>query len=239
MAQPPSIRAAKRSELERAVDVIALAFAADPFTRWVFPEASDFLEYFRGILREFGRPGVEHESVYVAGDFAGAAIWLPPGVHPDDGALGELIENGIRGQRQKDFLAVFEQMNTSHPEEPHWYLPMIGVDPSRQSGGVGSALMQHALARSDRAGVPAYLESSNPANISLYERQGFEILGEIRVADSPVVTPMLRRPLLRAFLLASMLLGAAACASVPAAPVESDEPPVGRVDPRFVADGQP
>ena len=194
MAPPPPIRAAKRSELERAVDTIALAFVADPFTRWVFPEASDFLEYFRAVLREFGRHALEHESVYVADDFAGAAIWLPPGVHADDAALGELIEKGVRGQRQTDFLAVFEQMNGSHPEEPHWYLPMIGVDPSRQSGGVGSALLQHALARSDGEGLHAYLESSNPANITLYQRQGFEILGEIRVADSPVVTPMLRRP---------------------------------------------
>ena len=46
----------------------------------------------------------------------------------------------------------------------------------------------------DRDGLPAYLESSNPANISLYERHGFEVMGRIRVADSPVMTPMLRRP---------------------------------------------
>ncbi|HXK25629.1 MAG TPA: N-acetyltransferase [Myxococcota bacterium] len=194
MADPLPVRAARAGELDRAVDTIALAFAADPFMRWVFPEASDFLEHFRAVLREFGRHAIAHGSVYVAGDFAGAAIWLAPGVHPDDAVLGEVIEKGIRGQRQKDFLAVFEQMGTSHPDETHWYLPMIGVDPSRQSCGVGSALMQHALARVDRDGVHAYLESSNPANISLYERQGFEILGEIRVADSPVVTPMLRRP---------------------------------------------
>ena len=44
---------------------------------------------------------------------------------------------------------------------------------------------------------------------------------------------------MRALLLAVMLLGAAACASIPSAPVESDEPPVGRVDPRTVADGSP
>ena len=161
MADPLPVRAARAGELDRAVDTIALAFAADPFMRWVFPEASDFLEHFRAVLREFGRHAIAHGSVYVAGDFAGAAIWLAPGVHPD---------------------------------ETHWYLPMIGVDPSRQSCGVGSALMQHALARSDHEGLHAYLESSNPANLSLYERQGFEILGEIQVADSPVVTPMLRRP---------------------------------------------
>ncbi|MCA1748539.1 MAG: hypothetical protein LC634_03060 [Sphingomonadales bacterium] len=39
---------------------------------------------------------------------------------------------------------------------------------------------------------PAYLESSNPRNISLYLRHGFEIVGEIQHGSSPVMTPMLR-----------------------------------------------
>jgi len=43
---------------------------------------------------------------------------------------------------------------------------------------------------------------------------------------------------MRALLIAALLL-AAACASTPRAPVESDEPPVGRVDPRYVADARP
>ena len=48
--------------------------------------------------------------------------------------------------------------------------------------------------RADAAGLPAYLESSNPRNISLYERHGFEIMGRIQVGDGPLVTPMLRPP---------------------------------------------
>ena len=44
---------------------------------------------------------------------------------------------------------------------------------------------------------------------------------------------------MRALLLAVVLVGAAACASAPTAPVESDERPVGRVDPRTVADATP
>jgi len=52
--------------------------------------------------------------------------------------------------------------------------------------------MEPALTRCDEDGVIAYLESSNPADISLYQRHGFEVIGEIRVGDAPVVTPMLR-----------------------------------------------
>ncbi|MGH9960925.1 MAG: GNAT family N-acetyltransferase, partial [Pyrinomonadaceae bacterium] len=40
----------------------------------------------------------------------------------------------------------------------------------------------------------AYLESTNPRNIPLYERHGFELLGTIQVGTSPRLFPMLRKP---------------------------------------------
>jgi ribosomal protein S18 acetylase RimI-like enzyme len=58
---------------------------------------------------------------------------------------------------------------------------------------IGAALMTEALKAVDRDGSIAYLESSNPRNISLYERFGFEVIGEIQSGSSPVVRPMLRK----------------------------------------------
>ena len=95
---------------------------------------------------------------------------------------------------QKDGQKLMEQMNRFHPQEPHWYLPLIGIDPAHQGKGLGGALLDHGLALPDRDGVPAYLESSNPRNISLYERHGFERLGRIQVGSSPTLVPMLRKP---------------------------------------------
>jgi ribosomal protein S18 acetylase RimI-like enzyme len=92
-----------------------------------------------------------------------------------------------------DLMGVFEQMERYHPKEPHWYLPLIGVDPACQGQGHGSTLMRHAVDRCDREGLPAYLESSNPRNISLYLRHGFEIMGEIQGGASPRMTPMYRK----------------------------------------------
>jgi L-amino acid N-acyltransferase YncA len=54
--------------------------------------------------------------------------------------------------------------------------------------------MQHGLLQCDRHHMPAYLESSNPANLSFYERHGFEVLGTIQVGASPPIFPMLRHP---------------------------------------------
>ena len=56
-------------------------------------------------------------------------------------------------------------------------------------------MLKHALSIIDEKGLPAFLESSNPANISLYERHGFEVVGRIQVGSSPAVQPMPRAPI--------------------------------------------
>jgi ribosomal protein S18 acetylase RimI-like enzyme len=81
-----------------------------------------------------------------------------------------------------------------HPDGPHWYLPMIGVTPGHQGHGYGSLLLEHAVARCDREGLPAYLESTSPRSVGLYRRHGFEVVAEIRVGNAPPIFPMLRTP---------------------------------------------
>jgi ribosomal protein S18 acetylase RimI-like enzyme len=105
-----------------------------------------------------------------------------------------LLQRIIDPERLPAAFGLFEQMMHYHPEEPHWYLALIGVDPSRQGRGLGAALLRHTLARVDRERLPAYLESSNPANVPLYQRHGFEVVGTIQAADSPPMFPMIRRP---------------------------------------------
>jgi ribosomal protein S18 acetylase RimI-like enzyme len=83
-------------------------------------------------------------------------------------------------------------MGRYHPVKPHWYLPLIGVDPLAQGRGYGSALLRDALELIDREGQAAYLESTNPVNLPLYQRHGFEVVGIIRVGDAPPVIPMMR-----------------------------------------------
>ena len=106
----------------------------------------------------------------------------------------EVIRQTVRPHEQADVLSLMEQMDAHHPREPHWHLPMIGVDPSRQGQGRGSALLRHALERCDRESALAYLESSSPANIPLYERFGFELIGTIQSGSSPQLWPMVRVP---------------------------------------------
>ena len=88
---------------------------------------------------------------------------------------------------------VDETMQGNHPEEPHWYLAVIGSDPTVRSKGYGHALMHSRLERCDAEYAPAYLESSNPDNVPYYTRFGFEVTSEIVLpSGGPTIWPMWR-----------------------------------------------
>ena len=195
MALTTEVRSARsESEREAVVAVITLAFSTDPMARWTFPDPATYLRVWPQVVGAFGGNGFAHGAVHLGGGRAAAAMWLPPGVHPDSERLAAVIEEHAPGEQQADLERIFAQMETHHPSEPCWYLPLIGVDPSCQGRGHGSALLRYALEQCDRDGTPAYLESSNPRNVPLYQRHGFEVLGTIQAGASPTVVPMLRRP---------------------------------------------
>jgi ribosomal protein S18 acetylase RimI-like enzyme len=185
---------ATKAEENSVVAVIMMAFSTDPAARWLYPEPHQYLTHFPAFIKAFAGKAFECESVHYAEGFAGAALWLPPNIHSDEDALIRLFDETVSESKKEDLFGVFEQMGNYHPTEPHWYLPMIGVDSFHQGNGYGSALMRHALVQSDNDEKLAYLEFSNPRNVSLYERHGFEMLGTIQVGSSPPIFPMLRMP---------------------------------------------
>ena len=187
------VRAASEREQQAVIHVLTLAFSTDPMARWAFPDPHTYLEIWPEMIKAFGANGFAHGTVHLAAGGGAAAMWLPPGVQPDSKRLELLTGQHAPPERQADMTQVFEQMGGFHPEEPCWYLPLIGVDPTCQGRGYGSALLRYALEQVNGTGVSAYLESSNPRNIALYERHGFEVLGRIQAGSSPTVVPMLRR----------------------------------------------
>jgi GNAT superfamily N-acetyltransferase len=186
--------AATASDEASTIDVLVRAFSADPFAQWIWHDPQQYHMHFPCFVRAFGGKAFTHESAYYVNSFAAIALWLPPNVHPDEEKLISVVQHTVSEQIQKDFFRVFELMSGYHPSEPHWYLPLMGVDPLQQGKGFGSALLQHTLIQCDHDSKFAYLESSNPRNIPLYERHDFELLGNIQAGTSPPIFPMLRRP---------------------------------------------
>ncbi|MGE3249256.1 MAG: GNAT family N-acetyltransferase [Hyphomonadaceae bacterium] len=188
------IRSAGADERQRALTTVLLGFACDPVARWVWPDPDVYLATMPRFIAAFGGRAFDHGTAHIASHARAVALWLPPGVEPDGEAMQALIEETLRPEIDADMEGFLEGMARHHPEAPHWYLPMIAADPRWMGQGLGAALLKHALRRCDADGLPAYLESSNPRNISLYERHGFEAVGEIQSGSSPVMTPMLRLP---------------------------------------------
>lgn len=193
-AGTPRIMFAEPEDAGRVLALITLAFAADPPNRWLFPESEQYLQHFPVFVQALGGAALPRRTTLVTHDFSGAALWLTPGAGRDEEALGKLFEENVAPSKRSTIAAVVEEMARYHPEEPHWYLPFIGVDPARQGNGLGSMLLEASLAKCDEVQLPAYLESTNPRNQCLYETYAFEAIAEIRVNDCPPVVPMLRRP---------------------------------------------
>ncbi|MDQ4015959.1 MAG: GNAT family N-acetyltransferase [Thermoproteota archaeon] len=185
---------ASASDEASTIDVLVRAFSEDPVAQWIWPDSQQYQMYFPSFVRVFGGKAFTYGSAYYVDGYAAVALWLPPDVLPDDDMLSSIFQRSVSEQSQKDVFRVFDQMGRYHPSEPHWYLPLMGVDPLKQGKGLGSELMKHALVQCDQDNKPAYLESSNPRNIPFYERYGFELLSTIQIGTSPHIFPMLRRP---------------------------------------------
>ena len=188
------INTVSEADRTRAIETLVLAFASDPQLRFLYPDPLQYQTYAFEFFKAFGGNAFEQESAYQAAGYTGVALWLPPDIHPNEEDLVNLIHKSAEESKIPTVMAVLEQMEKYKPDVPHWHLPLIGVDPARQGKGYGSALLQYGLDFIDRQGKIAYLENTNPANRSIYERHGFEELGVIQVDDAPPLYPMIRYP---------------------------------------------
>ncbi len=192
MAAASEVKSAGANIRSSVISTIVLGFVADPMARWVWRNSSQYLRVMPPFVDAFGGRAFEHGTADIAEGVRAAALWLPPGVEPDEAKMDAIMEETLRPEISEDIAVVMKGMAEHHPREPHWYLPLVAADPNWIGQGLGSLLMKHALRRCDEEGVAAYLESSNPRNISFYERHGFKIVGKIQSGSSPVLTPMLR-----------------------------------------------
>jgi len=199
-----SVRPAAGADVKTLADVLAKAFYDDPPFIWILPDDKTRLTRNRRLFTTVLRvEAMRHGAVDTAwdgesGSILGGAVWFPPGTWPS--TLPPLqairaLQGYARalGRRLGPAGDLMRPLARVHPKTPHWYLFAIGVDPAHQGQGVGGALLRSRLERVDRENAAAYLESSKPANIPLYEHFGFEA-GTVPPlpVGAPVVTPMSR-----------------------------------------------
>jgi ribosomal protein S18 acetylase RimI-like enzyme len=180
------------SRLEEAARALALAFEDDPLQSYTFPDREERRRlspaHFEAILRYGLLAG--HVLTGVESG-AGAVVWMPPDVehtpeHAEAAGLTRLPETIGAGPAARfgRIVDLVEGWHRRDMEAPHWYVMVVGVAPAFQGQGYGRALLQPMLDRADAEGLPCYLETTQPKNVSFYQRLGFEVLVEEADADS-------------------------------------------------------
>ena len=189
-------------EIQEMSRTLGRAFQHDPVMRWLIPDEvvrrRRLTRFFATLTRYHHLAAGGIEVARKASAIGAAALWDPPGrwqytqLEKCRAVPGLMSSFGIRIGMS---FEVNSRMERVHPVEPHWYLAVIGSDPTLRGDGFGQALMRSRLDRCDAEHVPAYLESSNPDNVPYYQRFGFEVTGEITLPrGGPSLWPMWRQP---------------------------------------------
>ncbi|PRY02178.1 GNAT family N-acetyltransferase [Allonocardiopsis opalescens] len=189
------VRPAVPADVPAAVDTLARAFADYPFTRHVIA-ADGHAERVRRFQELFlTRVGMAYGRVWVAGGGRAVAVWTTPERDPSPGfaEVAPLLD-GLAGERAEAMRAAEEAMEPHRPREPVWFLAAVGVDPGSQGRGLGGAVLRPGLAAAERAGIPAFLETSSERNVAFYRRLGFELAAEVELPGGGPRTWAMRRP---------------------------------------------
>lgn len=189
-------RIANAGDIDGVTATLTGAFEADPLWGWAFPGNREALA---ALWRLLIASALRYPWVWVADDYAAASVWIPPGgielTEQEESSLEPMLNEHLGG-RAGEVLDLFARLDANHPTEPpHYYLSLLGTHPDHRGKGLGMALLADNLAAIDSQRMPAYLESSNSANDSRYERHGFVRRGRLTRPDGQQqVSTMWREP---------------------------------------------
>lgn len=193
---PDGMRTATQADWRQLGAITAEAFAEDPVNLWIFGNTAPMAPVFSALARHVYLPrGICH----ISGD-NGGTMWshssadreLP--LLPLVGLVTTLLGKGTKGAVKRG-LGASAAMQREHPKAPHLYLFTIGTRKAARGKGLGKTLISPMLAAGDRAGLPCYLENSNPANTGFYRAHGFERVKLFEPGPgAPVLEAMWREP---------------------------------------------
>jgi GNAT superfamily N-acetyltransferase len=188
---PVISRQATDHDLQSMLDTLVPAFANDPvWGDWAFPDRSRATVQRRAIFDFWLQGALPYRAIRVTERCEAVAAWYAPeGTATSESEQLELVARAraLLGSHAEVFLRGCELLETAHPQNrPHYYLSLLGTHDDHRGNGLGMSLLRENLAMLDAAGMPAYLESTNPKNLTRYERLGFRRIGAL---DFPVTGP--------------------------------------------------
>ena len=185
-----SVRFYSKEEQSHAVNILLLAFSGDPFQRYLMPDPAIYLQNSTIWFNNAVSQSISIQALLGTEDHSGVAVWIPPEHAVEFEALEETYKD-FSSSIQKDIFQYFGEFEKNKPKDA-WYLEYLGVDPRSHSLGLGSLILKNSLSKIDDLHQSAYLESSNPRNMSLYERHGFDTVNKFQFGDGPPIHTMFR-----------------------------------------------
>jgi ribosomal protein S18 acetylase RimI-like enzyme len=184
------ITVARPADRERVLASLVAAFAADPVLRHLFPDDDTYPGHAATFFGRLFDRRVGNGTVFTIGAGSSVAMWDTPAVSagpaPPAGSAPELP-----APEQARLDAYNGAVYAALPDHPFWYLGVLGTHPDHRGRRWGHALLADGLRRAAADGLPAVLETSNPGNVVVYRRAGFEVVGEIA---GPLPIWVLERP---------------------------------------------
>lgn len=173
---------ATEGDVDAVANTLALAFADDPVWGAALARADGSTEHLRPFWSLFVRGALSYDTVYLTPDAGAVATWIPPGGVELPGELEQQLFDLASGALAPELLTalheLWDRFEAAHPhDQPHAYLSLLATHPTQRGAGIAQLLMAANLASWDAAGIPSYLESTNPANDHRYARAGFAPVG--------------------------------------------------------------
>jgi ribosomal protein S18 acetylase RimI-like enzyme len=192
-------------DLALAAQVGKRAFFDDPFFSYLFPtekmRSRSLPIFFRTVFAHMGPKGRIVTVRTERDEIVGIAAWQTTGGYPlgigvqlaqSPGSIWAMIP---RGRSFSDGFKYMAALTVAHTKDAQWYLMVLCADPSDQRRGVGTMLLEHALAFVDTEGVGSYLETPRDDNVAYYRRFGYELVETLRpIEGAPPYYTMWRPP---------------------------------------------
>lgn len=191
-----TVRPAGPGDVDAIVATLTSAFFADPLWGPAFPDATRRAAQAGALWRLFTSSAQRYPWTFVTDHAEAVALWLPPGgtelTDAEDAGYEAFLTATTDRETATGIIAIGDALEHAHPAEPHFYLSLLATHDDHRGAGLGMGLLRENLARIDALRAPAYLESSNPANIGRYASVGFVPRQEIGMPAGQIVTTMWR-----------------------------------------------
>jgi GNAT superfamily N-acetyltransferase len=197
MSKIPAVaRLARTSDIDPITQTLTSAFFDDPLWGPVFHDESKRAQKAGAMWRVFVTSALRYPWTWTTDHSESVTLWIPPGgsdLTPAEEADFEPFIIDVAGRRAgQEILRIFDILYAAHPTRPHYYLSLFGTHSDHRGQGLGMRVLAENLERIDATGMPAYLESTNPANLKRYASVGFDERDELAMPSGHVVTTMWR-----------------------------------------------